>query len=291
MKKTFGEKVFDNFNVVLMCAIALITLYPLVYVFSMSISDPINTIRNAIFLYPIGFSLQAYKMVFMNPDIYVSYLNTIFYTVVGTSVNLIMTVLAAYPLSRKDFTGRRPVNAIILFTMFFSGGLIPNFILINSLGLYNHRAAMIFPIAIDVFNIIIARTYFQTIPDSMAESAKIDGANDFIIVWRIIVPLSAPIIAVVALFCAVNYWNSYFLALIYLPNPKLQPIQLYLYKVLTLASNQMINSLGTVAGAQSLYTYQIKYACIIVVILPILFVYPFLQKYFVKGVMIGALKE
>lgn len=287
-----GEKAFDVANLIFMILLMCLTLYPILYIFSMSISDPIHTVRSDVYFYPKGFSTHAYALVFKNPEIFTTYLNTIFYTTVGTVVILATTVCAAYPLSLRKFYPRRFFNALIVFTLIFNGGLVPTFLLINKLHLYNRRAVMIIPLAASAFFIIIARTYFETIPISMHESGKLDGANEVLILWKIILPLTKPVLAVVALFSAVDYWNSYFQALLYLPNPRLQPIQLYLYKVLTQASNALMSrQSGLGGGAQSLYTQQVKYAAIIIVITPILMIYPFLQRYFVKGVMIGAIKE
>ena len=280
----------DAVIVFLLFFIIVITLYPFIYVLSMSISDPIYAIKQEIWLLPKGFSLGAYKMCFENPDIWNSYYNTIWYAVVGTCINILMTIIAAYPLSRRTFFAKDFFMMGIAFTMFFGGGLIPAFLLIKNLGLYNTRWAMVIPGAVGAYYIIIARTYFETIPESLQESAKIDGANDITILFRIFIPLCKPIIAVLILFYAVGHWNSYFSALIYLPNVKLQPLQLYLVKILI--QNQMSMMSGmTDQYERTLYAVQLKYAAIIVSILPIICTYPFLQKYFVKGVMIGAIKQ
>ncbi|SDS85490.1 putative aldouronate transport system permease protein [Paenibacillaceae bacterium GAS479] len=285
---TFMGKLADAVINVFMVFVIIICLYPLVFVLSMSISDPIAAAAQEVWLFPKGFSLNAYELVFENPDIWTSYMNTIWYTVGGTAFNVIMTISLAYPLSRRNFFLRGPVTFLIVFTMLFSGGLIPTFILVNDLGLYNTRWALIILGAIGVWYVIIARTYFTTIPESLIESAKLDGANDIRIFWTVIIPLSKPIIAVLVLFYAVGHWNSYFSALIYLPDKNLQPLQLYLVKVLV--ENTGLADSIMPSEEKSLAIMQIKYAIIIVATLPILFVYPFLQKYFVKGVMIGAIK-
>ncbi|MGG1518127.1 carbohydrate ABC transporter permease [Paenibacillus oryzisoli] len=273
----------------IMIFIIAICLYPLVFVFSMSISDPLAAARQEVWLWPKGFSLQSYKLVMDNPDLWTSYGNTIFYTVVGTAVNVVMTILIAFPLSRKSFVIRVPLTLFIVFTMLFKGGIIPSFILINHLGLYDTRLILILLGAVGVWYVIIARTYFESLPESMFESAKIDGANDMVILWRIVVPLSMPIIAVLILFYAVEHWNSYFSALIYLPSKELQPLQLFLVKVLVENTQSLADSI-LMSEEKSLAIMQVKYSIIIVSTLPILCVYPFLQKYFVKGVMIGAIK-
>ncbi len=198
--------------------------------------------------------------------------------------------MTAYPLSRKRFWGRNFISMMIVFTTLFSGGMIPNFLLIKNLGLYNTRWAMILPGAISVFNMILARTFFTGIPESLMESASIDGAGEATILWKIVVPLSKPIVAVLTLFYAVGHWNSYFNALLYIPDIKLQPLQMYLVKLLILAQDQMAEGDGDLLQL-AMEAMQTKYAAIIVVILPILCIYPFLQKYFAQGVMIGAIKE
>jgi putative aldouronate transport system permease protein len=269
---------------------ALITLYPFLYVFSMSISAPEHVIARDIYFWPKGFGLQGYRLAMENPTIWRSYYNTIWYTLVGTCVNVVMTILAAYPLSRNNFVLRRPVSIMITITMFLSGGMIPFFIIVSGMGLYNTRLAMILPFAVSAWHILIAITFYSQISESLAEAAKIDGANEFQILVRIMIPLSKAIVAVLALFYAVGYWNSYFWALVFLRDPELQPLQIYLYKILiqlrqdTLGGMQ-INIVRTAA------TEQLKYAAIMITILPILAVYPLLQKHFVKGVMIGAIKE
>lgn len=289
LKKTMAEYVSDTVIVLLNCLVVIITLYPFIYVISMSISDPIYAVRQEITFLPKGFSMEAYKLVFENPDIWRSYYNTIWYTVVGTIINVILTILAGYPLSRRGFFARNSIMMFIAFTMFFSGGLIPTFIIVNKLHLYNTRLALILPGAVSAFNIIIARTFFEGIPESLQESAKIDGASEMKILLKIILPLSKPIMAVLVLFYAVGHWNGYFSALIYLPNADLQPIQLYLYKILIRQQDSLIEGV-TDQFERSLVGTQVKYAAIMVVILPIIFIYPFLQKYFVKGVMVGAIK-
>jgi putative aldouronate transport system permease protein len=267
-----------------------VTLYPFVYVLSMSISDPKAVVTGTVWLLPKGFSLQSYARVFENPDVWTAYSNTIFYTVAGTALNVCATIMAAYPLSRRTFFLRNWIMVMITITMFFSGGMIPSFLLIKELGLYNTRWALLLPGLTTAFFIIITRTFLQSIPESLTESAKIDGANDIGILVRIILPLSKPIIAVLSLFYAVGHWNSYVAAMIYLPDPKLQPMSLYLMKILVQNDDSMMEGMVDQMD-RALFSVQLKYAIIIVSILPILLVYPFLQKYFVKGVMIGSLKE
>ncbi|MBO9606241.1 MAG: carbohydrate ABC transporter permease [Paenibacillaceae bacterium] len=273
-----------------MWVVVAITLYPFLYVLSMSISNPIYVIDGSVWLYPKGFSLRAYDTIFDNPDMWRSYGNTIFYTVAGTSINIAMTVLAAYPLARRHFFLRKPIMVFIVVTMFFGGGLIPAFLLMQELGLYNTRWAMLLPGAASAFLIIVSRTFFQDIPESLHESAKLDGAGEFAILLRIVLPLSMPIVAVLALFYAVGHWNSFFPAMMYLPDPRLQPLSIYLIKVIIQNSDVALKDMID-QHDRSMISVQLKYAMIIVTIAPILMIYPFLQKYFVKGVMIGSLKE
>lgn len=285
-------KLFDVFIRVVLILMVAASLYPFIYVFSMSISDYNEVLKGNIWLLPKGFSLEAYKLVFDNPDIIRSYYNTIWYTVVGTFLSVFATVLAAYPLSRRNFFGRRSFSLAILFTLYFSGGMIPTFLIIKNLGLVNTRWALIIPGLIVTYNLIVCRTYFESIPESMIESAKIDGANDIRTFFSIVLPTSTPIVAVILLFYAVDKWNIYFPALIYLSGkPKLQPIQIFLSKVLT--QNSTSATLGGMQdqGMRASMGVQMKYAIMMITILPIIMVYPFIQRYFVKGVMLGSIKE
>ena len=217
-----------------------------IYIFSMSISRPEAVVANSVTLLPKGFSLQAYELVFRSKDIWLSYWNTVVYAVGGTAVSVLLTMLAAYPLSRRHFFLRRPLSLFFSISMFFTGTLVPMYLLINRLGLYNTRMAIILPTGAAAYYIIMARTFLSTIPDSLYESAKIDGAGEFTILWRIFVPLSKPIMAVLILYYAVQQWNSYFNAMVYLPDKNLQPLQLYLMKVLI--NNESATS-GGVGGA------------------------------------------
>lgn len=290
VKKTFGDYIFDSVNVILLAALAVITAYPFVYVVFASLSSADElTAHTGLLLRPLEFSLDAYKAVLKNPIIYSGYKNTLFIVVVGTAYNIVMTSMGAFVLSRKNFFWRKPMTIMIVFTMFFGGGLIPNFLLVKDLGLMNSLWALIIPGAIGTWNLIIMRTAFQGIPDSLVESAYIDGAHDFIILFRIIIPLALPTIAVMVLYYGVGHWNAWFGAMIYLRNRELWPLQLALREILISNSTDEMMS-GTVAQDRAAIGETIKYATIMVATLPILAAYPFLQKYFVKGVMVGALK-
>jgi putative aldouronate transport system permease protein len=290
-KKTVPEKCFDTINILFMILIIIITLYPFVFILMASISSASELVGHmGIMIWPKGFSLEAYRLVFKNPNILIGYKNTIVILFVGTSVNIIMTSLGAYVLSRNNFAIKKVMLIMIIFTMYFSGGLIPRYLLIyNTLGLGDKLLALIIPGAISTWNLIIMRTYFMSIPESLIESAKIDGANDFVILLRIVLPVSMPIIAVMILFYGVSHWNSWFDAMIFLRTRKLYPLQLILREILISNSmNDMMMESGDLdkeALGESL-----KYGSIIVATLPILLIYPFIQKYFVKGVMIGAIK-
>jgi len=290
-KRSVGESVFSWFNIGFMLLLCTVTLYPFIYILFASLSDPTEMARfRGLLLFPKGFSLDAYKAVLDNPMIIVGYRNTLYYVVVGTAINLVMTTLGAYALSRQGVLLKNPIMFIIVITMVFNGGLIPSFLLVNNLGLLNTAWALLLPGAINSFNLIIMRTAFQGIPVSLEESARIDGANDWVILTRIIIPLSLPVIAVMILWYTVGHWNSYFSALIYLRDRELFPLQLILREILI--SNSTDNMMtGAATSDRADIGVTIKYATIIVSTLPILLIYPFLQKYFVHGVLIGALKE
>ncbi|MCU6708381.1 carbohydrate ABC transporter permease [Paenibacillus sp. J5C_2022] len=285
-----SDKLFEAGIIVILSIICILVIYPLIFVASASVSNPLKVISGEMWLLPVEFNLGGYAKVFGNPDIMRGYGNTILYTVVGTAINLILTICAAFPLSRKDFFGRNVITGMMVFTMFFSGGLIPTFLLVKNLGMVNTMWALILPAAVGVYNIIIMRTFFQSnIPYELQEAASIDGYSHFRILLNIILPLSAPIIVVMILFYSVGHWNSYFAALIYLKDRTAYPLQLILREILIVSSTQSMTSDDTFA-AQLMEAEKIKYAVIIVANLPILMLYPFVQKYFVQGITIGALK-
>ncbi|NOU91786.1 ABC transporter permease subunit [Paenibacillus sp. LMG 31456] len=287
---TVRERIFDVFNFISLSLLMLVTLYPIYYVAIASISNPTELMAHKGMIWlPQGFSLKAYSMVFDNPMILKGYGNTIFIVIVGLLFNLTLTAFGAYALSRKGLYYRKQLTLFIVFTMFFSGGLIPYYLTVKGLGLTNTVWALIIPQAINTFNLIIMRTTFQAIPDSLEESAKIDGANDFTILFRIIIPISLPIMAVMILYYGVSHWNSWFNAMIFIRNRELFPLQLILREILISGETA-----GMVTGAESgdmvMLAETLKYATIMIATLPILFVYPFLQKYFVKGALLGAIK-
>ncbi|WP_308638299.1 carbohydrate ABC transporter permease [Paenibacillus silvisoli] len=291
MRPTSGERAFGGFNALLMIGLCVVMLYPFLYVLFASLSEATSFIQHrGILLRPAGFNLGAYRAVFENPMIATGYRNTLLYVVLGTSINLFMTALGAYVLSRPNLYFKNAVMFFIVITMVFHGGLIPTYLLVNQLGMMNSMWALLIPTAINTFNMIIMRTAFQGIPVSLDESARMDGANDWTILFRIVLPLSMPVVAVMILWYAVGHWNSFFSALVYLRDREAYPLQLVLREIL-IANDT--DSMMTDAGASDKYAIgeTIKYATIIVSTLPIICLYPFLQKYFVKGVMIGAIKE
>jgi len=287
-ENSISDLLFDSVNFLLITLVTLSCLYPMLYVVFASFSDPVQLMNNQGPLFkPLGFSLEGYKIVLNNPSTWIGYKNTLFYLVVGTTVNMLMTTLAAYALSRKGFKMRKFFTILIVFTMYFAGGIIPNFILIKNIGLLDTRWALIIPGAIGTWNMLIMRTAFSSIPDGLEEAARIDGANDYTLLFKIIVPVSKATMAVILLFYAVGHWNSWFNAMIYLPRSRnLYPMQLFLREIL-ISSSQVTSGESEINYMGEL----VKYTTIIVSTLPILCLYPFLQKYFVKGVMMGSVKE
>lgn len=287
-----SDKVFSVVNYLFLLLILAIVLYPMVFVLSASVTEPEILLKGELRLLPKGFTLDSYRRVLNNQDIMRGYLNTIKYTVIGTTVNVLMTIMAAYPLSRRDFVGRNVITALMVFTMFFSGGMIPTFLVVKGLGLYNTMWALILPSAVSVWNITIMRTYLQTsIPHEIQEAAMIDGCSNMDILVRIVLPLSVPIILVTIMFYAIGHWNSYFSALIYLTDRAKYPLQVVIREIL-LQSNlgDMATYVDEGVIRQMMLAEGIKYAVIVVANLPVFLIYPFIQKYFTKGIMLGGLK-
>lgn len=281
---------FEIFNTLYMLMMIVITLYPLYYIVMASFSDPSLLIQHRGLLFrPCGFSTLGYEAVLNNHEIYIGYGNTLIYVIVGTALSLIVSSLLAYALTKKNIKYGKQMTLFVIITMFFSGGMIPIYLVVRGIGLLNTRWAVILPSMINVFNLIILKTSFMSIPDSITEAATIDGANDFIIWGRIIMPLSTATIAVFVLYTGVAYWNGWFNAMIYLKKRTLYPLQLFLREIIVNSStSDMANNLGT--GQSASLEEVIKYSTIIVSTVPVLCIYPFVQKYFVNGVMIGAVK-
>ncbi len=268
-----------------------VTLYPFLYVVSVSISEGSAVARGDVILLPKGFSLDAFHMVTGNRQLWISYGNTFFYTIVGTLCNLVFTCLGAFPLSRSRFFLRKPMNFFVAFTMYFSGGLIPTYIVVTGLGLYNSRLAMILPVLVSAYNLMICRSAMSSVPEELFENAAIEGANDFYQMLRIAIPLIKPTLAVLALYYAVARYNEFFNAMLYLGDSNLQPLQLFLRRVLLQASNEVLQSAGgQAAAAAAENTLKIRYVCIVLAAIPIFVITPFVQKYLVTGTMLGAVK-
>lgn len=290
-RRTTSEYIFDNVNILIMLFICAITVYPIWYVVVNSLNDGVDAMRGGIYWWPREFTLANYKAVFETPGIVTSFGVTIAKTVIGTITHVFFTAMVAYAISRRDLYGRNFYMLVGIITMFFSGGLIPYFLLIRDLGLFDNFLVYIIPTLFNFFHLIIFVSFFRELPSSLEEAAKIDGANDFMIFIKVIIPLSMPVIATIALFQGVYQWNDYFAGVIFVNNPDLQPIQTYLYKVVAeSSSNQMMtNAAGTIA-TKTVTSQSIKLATMVVTTLPIMLVYPFLQKYFVKGMLIGSVK-
>jgi len=291
MHRTPGEKLFNVVNLFLLAVLTVLAVYPFVYTVSISLSTAGEAARDGLHLYPREVSFTAYEMVLKNEEIVIGYMNTLFRTVVGTSLTLLMTCLCAYPLSKRCLPHRRAITFGILFTMLFHGGLIPTYLLIKGIGLTNNRLVYILPTMVSAFNVIIVKNFFQSIPDSLAESASIDGAGDFRTLFQIYIPLSKPVLATVALWTAVTHWNMWFDALIYITDDRKQVMQMFLRRIVIENSTEMIEK-GLINPDLTQFTPEtIKAATVVITILPMLLVYPFVQKYFVKGIMLGGVKE
>ncbi|WP_145040790.1 carbohydrate ABC transporter permease [Paenibacillus sp. Y412MC10] len=290
VKEASSERLFDILIYAIAAIIIVIVLYPLLFIVSASFSDPARVLNGEVWLLPKGVTLDAYENILQNDKIWTGYRNTILYTTVGTAINIIMTILAAYPLSRPDLPGRNGIMVLITLTMFFNGGLIPTYLLVKDLGMVDTMWALIIPGAIATYNLIVMRTYFQSsIPWELQEAAHIDGCSNWRLLFSIILPLSKPILAVMVLFYAVGHWNSFFNALIYIRNEDLHPLQLVLREILLISQSDAVD--GSVGLEKSiLLAESIKYAVIIVSSLPVLLMYPLVQRHFVKGVMIGSIK-
>jgi len=293
IREPYKDRLFLAGIYVFLIIVLLVILIPLLNIVSSSFSHPKAVVSGRVWLFPVDFSIEGYKAVFNNPNIVIGFRNSFFYTIVGTLINIVLTVMIAYPLSRKTFYGRGFIMAVLVFTMLFDGGLIPYYLVVKALGLLNTPWAMILPGGIAVFQVIVARTFFQTtIPDDLYEAAEMDGCSDFRFITSIVLPLSKPIIAVMTLMYAVGHWNAYFQALIFLRDPNLFPLQIILREILVLNTiDPTMMSNVDQALARAGLKEQLKYALIVVASLPVLLIYPFVQKHFTKGVMIGSIKN
>lgn len=287
-KRGIGEIIFDVFNIIFMLLLVVITVYPLYYVLVSSFSESSMLMgERGVILWPKGFNLDGYLAVFSNPNILTGYRTTLIVVVAGTALNIIMTSIGAFLLTRKKFAIKKILGYMIIFTMYFSGGMIPTYLVVYKwLHLGNTLWALLLPGLISTYNLIIMRSNFASIPDSLEESAKIDGANDIVVLCRIIMPLSMPIIAVMVMYYGVGHWNSWFGAMLYIRQRNMYPLQLILREILLSSSASAMAG----DGDAHLLSLSIKYATIMVATVPILCVYPFVQKYFVQGIMVGAVK-
>lgn len=284
-KRTTGEKTFDVINLAVLIILAVCFLYPVWYCLAASFSDPTRLISHVgVLLHPDGFSLEGYKAVLADSKVWTGYLNTLFYVGVGVMINMLLTITGAYVLSRKGLMLGRVFGMMIVITMYLNAGMIPNFLLIRNLGLYDSRWSVVLFLGVTTYNLMVMRTAFAQVPAGLEEAAKIDGANPLQILWQIFVPVSKATIAVVALFYLVGHWNAWFTASIFLRSRSKYPLQLYLREIL------VINSTGANEEGIYLLGELIKYCVIIVATVPILCIYPFVQKFFVQGVMLGSIK-
>jgi putative aldouronate transport system permease protein len=296
IRQTKGDRAFDAINLFFLALILIFCAYPIWFVLCASISEPRLVNSGQMLFFPQGVTWSGYQALFRESDIAIGYRNTIFYTVVGTLINLAVTLPAAYALSRKDFVGRNVLTGFFLFTMFFSGGMIPNYLIVQKLHMVNTIWAMLLLGATSMYNIILCRTFFvNSIPGELQDAAEIDGCTNFQLFTRIVLPLSKPIIAVMVLFFAISHWNSYFTAMLYITDDNLKPLQLVLQNILVKSDvvTQMMENGQMDAGLMEesvRITQLIRYSLIVTASLPVMCLYPFVQKYFVKGVMLGAIK-
>jgi putative aldouronate transport system permease protein len=292
VKESFDDKLFLVGVYAFLIFILVIILYPLIYILSSSFSSAQAVAAGRVWLFPVDLSLAGYKAIFASPQIVTGYVNTLIYTFFGVLINVSLTVMLAYPLSRRTFVGRNLITIILIITMMFSGGLIPYYLTVKQLGILDTRWAMLLPGALAVWQVIIARTFFQTsIPNELAEASEIDGCSDLGFLWKIVLPISKPILAVLVLMYAVGHWNAYFDALIFLKSQKLFPLQIVLRNILILnqIDSSMMVDANQLAARQGLRDL-LKYSLIVVATVPVLAIYPFVQKHFIQGIMIGSLK-
>ena len=290
IRESVGDRIFLGGVYLFLTVVLLTVLYPLIYVVSSSFSSPLAVSSGRVWLWPVDFSLRGYQVTLSNPQIITGYVNSIYYTFFGTLISVTLTVLVAYPLSRRTLFGRNGIMLFITFTMIFSGGLIPTYLVVKELGMLNTRWAMLIPQAVAAWQVIIARTFFQVnIPDELAEAAELDGCSDLRFLWSVVIPLSKPIIAVLVLMYAVGQWNAYFDALLYLKSAELEPLQLVLRSILILNTTTSGSMEASAMVERQQMADLLKYALIVVGSLPVLILYPFAQRYFVRGMLIGSI--
>ncbi|MBP3360638.1 MAG: carbohydrate ABC transporter permease [Clostridia bacterium] len=291
IKKTVSRRIFEFLNTLFLVFLMIVAVYPVIHIIMASFSDPVKFMAHTGLMFrPAGDpTLLAYQNALKHPQIMGAYGNTLFIVVVGVAINIVLTSIGAYFLSRKEVLFQRPIAVLIIVTMFFSGGMIPFYFTVKDLGLYNSIWSLILPVSVNTFNLMVMKTGFSSIPDIIEESARLDGAGHFTILFKFVLPLSLPIVAVMVLYYGVAHWNSWFNALLFINKPEKYPLQLVLRQIL-LANETSSMTMGVDAGAELAVSETIKYAVIVISTMPILCVYPFLQKYFVKGIMVGAVK-
>lgn len=287
MKSIRGESIFSYVNVILLSLLSISTIVPFIHIIAKSLSSETYLLAKEIWLWPKGFNFESYQYVLSYKQFYLSFWNSLIITVVGTVISMAVTVLAAFPLSRRQFPFKRGLMLFFVITMFFSGGLIPTYLVVKQLGLLNTLWSVMLPLALAPFNLILVRNFFMSLPEALEESAIMDGATNIRILVSIYLPLSMPTIATIAMFYAVGYWNSFFQAMMYITDRGLMPLQVFLMQIVTNAKTGDMSISGALADITPESTTA---AAIICVVFPILCVYPFIQKYFVKGVMLGAVK-
>jgi len=291
MKRSLGERAFDAFNVLFLCGLSFLFIVPFAHILFSSVSDPMRLMKTpGLILWPHGFTLKGYLFALSNRNIYTGYMNTLVYVTAGTALNLLFTSMMAYVLSRKGVLLNNAMMFLLVFTMFFSGGLVPFYLVVRGIGLYDSRLAMIIPGLVSVMNMIIMRTSFQGIPESLAESAKMDGAGNWTILFRIILPVSKALLSVIGLFYAVGHWNAWFNGSIFLRDRNKFPLQLILREILVIDDVTAKSDILLDGSEMDFYRPLVKFATTMIATLPILFIYPFIQKNFTQGVMIGSIK-
>lgn len=288
--QSIGDTIFDLVIALFLLIAVVVCIYPFLYVVSISISSGEAVNKGLVTLLPVDLNFEAMKTVLKYEQLWISYGNTLFYTVVGTVMNMTFTCLAAYPLSKRRFCFRKPMNFLLAFTMYFSGGLIPFYIIVTNLGLYNSRWVMIIPALISAYNVMICRSAFESISDELFEEAELEGANDFLIMTRIAIPLIKPTLAVLTLYYAVARYNDFFNSMLFISDKKLEPLQLFLRRILLEASMEIMQTASVTMVTASRSSLQVRYVCIVVAVVPIMLVVPFVQKYLVEGTMLGAVK-
>ncbi|PTM56567.1 carbohydrate ABC transporter permease [Desmospora activa] len=289
--KTWGSRLFDIFNYILLTVVALVTILPFIHVIAGSFATVKEVTQKSFLLIPTEFTLDAYRYIFSTDTILRSLFVSIGITIIGTLFSMFLTTMMAYGLSRRDLDGRRVIMFMVVFTMLFNGGMIPTFLVVKAMGLIDSYMALILPTAINAFNLIIMRNFFQNLPAGLEEAAKIDGCNDIGILFRIVLPLSKPVLATISLFYAVTYWNTYMNAILYLNDPTKWPIQVVLRQIVILASGMSVDGAAFDPDFVAPPEQTVKMAVIVVATVPVLLVYPFLQKYFAKGALLGSIKD